>query len=235
MIVAVGLLVSQTIAACAPGASGVAARAEARARVLDVAGAIALYEQAAEAGCGGARVSAVYLRGLQAARDAYREGGSEPSLVPARAAEAVLAREAARGDRRAEVARYVLMAAAAAAQSERGDVAIFLDQALQLERKLAGAARASALPIPAHEAAGDLWLQVHRFEMAREAYERAAVTFGLTPRVALGLARTAFRLEQPAAACASFRQLLTLLGDEAAARAEGSEASRFLASERCSP
>jgi cytochrome c-type biogenesis protein CcmH/NrfG len=44
--------------------------------------------------------------------------------------------------------------------------------------------------ISALEVAGELWLQVHRFEDARAAFERAARQVGTTPRIADGLARS---------------------------------------------
>ena len=63
--------------------------------------------------------------------------------------------------------------------------------------------------ITAQEAAGDLWLQVHRFEDARRAYLSAAEQVGATRRVTLGLARTAFRLGDLPASCAQYRALVT--------------------------
>ena len=41
----------------------------------------------------------------------------------------------------------------------------------------------------AHEAAGELWLRVYRYEDAKRAYERARAVIGSTPRIESGLAR----------------------------------------------
>ncbi|HLG55160.1 MAG TPA: hypothetical protein VI485_07505 [Vicinamibacterales bacterium] len=87
--------------------------------------------------------------------------------------------------------------------------------------------------ITAHEAAGDLWLQVHRYEDARRAYVRAAERIGATPRVTLGLARTAARLGDMAAACTQYRALVTSWKEAAAEPPEISEARTFLLQPAC--
>jgi hypothetical protein len=195
---------------CPADAEAAIASAASLARSLDLAGAAARLEGAAPSGCIPARVAVEYWRGLQAARDAYRTGGDAASLRPVEAAIARLEQLAMAGDPEAEVARIVLLAAAAAAQSERGDMQLMLDQATALEGRLPGAER--GLPgITAQEAAGDLWLQVHRFEAARDAYRAAADRLGATPRTMLGLGRVALRLGDSAAACAAYRSSLELL------------------------
>ena len=133
-------------------------------------------------------IAAVYARGWDAARAAYAQGGSAESLQPVRDAIAALDRGGANVPGPAQIARLVLLAAAAAAQSERDEMAIFLDQAVRLEALQLAAGQPGAPGMTAHEAAGDLWLQVHRFDDAREAYERAAAVLGMTPRIARALA-----------------------------------------------
>ena len=64
----------------------------------------------------------------------------------------------------------MLQAAVAAAQSERESLSLFIEQAMQLEATRLSARLAGAPIITAHEAAGELWLQVHRYEDARRAY-----------------------------------------------------------------
>ena len=122
---------------------------------------------------------------------------------------ATLERQVTTGDRHGELARVILMAAAAAAQSERSDMALLLDHALALERQMVRDGSGGAAGVTAHEAAGDLWLQVHRFEAAAAAYVAAAELFGNTPRITLGLARTAVQMNQREPACRAYRQLVT--------------------------
>jgi hypothetical protein len=111
-------------------------------------------------------------------------------------------------------------------------MSLLLDQALQLESIRLSAGLSGAPIITAHEAAGDLWLQVHRYEDARRAYQRAAERVGATPRVTLGLARTAVRLNDVAQACAQYRQLLKSWTG-AAAPPEIVEARAVAAEARC--
>jgi hypothetical protein len=89
----------------------------------------------------------------------------------------------------AEIARLVLLAAAAAAQSERDEMAVYLTHAVEMESLQRAAGQPGAPGLSALEAAGDLWLQVYRYDEARAAYERAAREIGMTPRVKAGLAR----------------------------------------------
>ena len=118
-----------------------------------------------------------YLRGLIAAREAYRYGGSPESLEPVKVAIAQLAARSQETPA-AEIARVVLMAASSAAQSERDEMGLFLEHALNLERQQRSAGLPGAPIVTAHEIAGDLWLQVHRFEDARRAYLDAAEQIG---------------------------------------------------------
>jgi hypothetical protein len=201
-----------------------------RARAFDVPGAV-LRLEAAPADCETTRVALLYLRGLQAARDAYRTGGDEQSLKPVMAAIDELT-TLAKSNPRADLLRVTLMAAAAAAQSERDDMSLLLDQARSLELKLVFASGAAAPGVTAHEAAGDLWLQVHRFESARAAYLEAMELTGSSPRISLGLARVAVQLRDGAAACTAYRALVGQWS-AAAAPPEIVEARTFLASPRC--
>ncbi len=178
------------------------------ARRLDVAGAAARLD-AAPATCAQLRMAALYLRALQQARDAYRTGGDAASLQPVTGAIEVLERASAAGDRHAELARVILTAAAAASQSERADMELLLDHATALERRMVREGDAAAWGISAHEVAGDLWLQVHRFEAAAAAYTAAAELIGTTPRSTLGLARVAAQMKQTEPACRAYRSFVT--------------------------
>jgi hypothetical protein len=143
---------------------------------------------------GASEIEALYLKGLADARAAFEQGAPPESLVPVREAIAALLKMSRERPGPAEIARLTLHAAAAGAQSERDEMAIYLDQAtrmeiLQLEAKQPGAPGISAL-----ETAGDLWLQAFRYDEAIKAYERAAQYVGETPRIRDGLARARARL-----------------------------------------
>lgn len=231
MLVAVLILGLAQPAGCGSAVAAVG-DALARASTFDVSGAIAGLEQPPLRSCEAARVAAIYLRGLQAAREAYRTGGDDASLAPVRAAAKALEEEFARSqDRRVEISRVVLLAAEAAAQSERGDMEVFLTHAATLERQLLLAGERGAPGVSAHEAAGDLWLQVHRFDAARAAYQAAIELMGATPRTTLGLARVALRTHDDATACRSYAALLQMMS--ATTAAELGEVREALASPRC--
>lgn len=219
-----------------PVCSGEAAdrieRAVAAGEAFDLRTAAELFERAAILGCDDAALSARYLRGWLAAAEAARQGGDPLSLEPVRQAAADLERRAAGRPGVAEIARLLLTAAAAAAQSERGEMALFLDQALHVE-SLQRAAGEPLLPLlAADEAAGDLWLQVHRYEEARAAYVEAA-RHRITPRIMLGLARAARRLMDVAAACFEYRRLEGWWGGRPDPPGEVLEARAYLQTPGC--
>jgi hypothetical protein len=160
-----------------------------RVQAFDLAGAVAKLGDHGSVACPDVALAAIYLRGLAAAFEAYKQGGSEESLVAVR--EAIGELETMSGQRpgRPEVARLVLIAAAAAAQSEREEMGAFLTHALAMESLQFAAGQPGAPVLTAHEIAGELWLQVHRFDEARAAFARAAKQVGTTPRITAGLAR----------------------------------------------
>jgi hypothetical protein len=203
------------------------AAAKARADVFDMQGALERLDKASKAGCASALAHVTYLRGWIAARDAYRVGGSPESLKDVDAAVASLN---ATGDR---LAAYVLQAAAAAAQSERDSMSLLLDQALRLESIRLSAGVPGAPLITAHEAAGDLWLQVHRYADARRAYQQAAERIGTTRRITLGLARAAARLGDVPEACVQYGALAMRWQEQRPEPSEIREARQFLRSSVC--
>ena len=207
------------------------AAARERAAVFDLRGAsIALAGD--HSSCSEASVAYWYLHGLVAAREAYRYGGSPESLEPVKAAIAQLAthgEEAAP----AEIARVVLQAAASAAQSERDEMGMLVEHAINLERQQRSAGLPGAPVVSAHEIAGDLWLQVHRFEDARRAYLDAATEIGATRRVTMGLARTAFRLGDARASCEPYRAVVSGWPQHGGERPELIEARTFLRRPDC--
>jgi hypothetical protein len=183
------VFVAVTLVAFQPCADAPFREATARVQAFDLAGAVASLGDPPASACADTEVAAAYLRGLAAALDAYKQGGSEESLLPVREAIDELERISAQRPGQAEVARLVLVAAAAAAQSEREEMGAFLTHALAMESLQLAAGQPGAPVLTAHEVAGELWLQVHRFDEARAAFARAAEQVGTTPRITAGLAR----------------------------------------------
>ena len=175
----------------------------------------------------------IYLRGLAAGRAAYARGGDEASLAPVRAAIAAVGERAALGEV-PEIVGFVLRAAVAASQSERDEMSVMLAQALQVERSRGARGLGGAPLITAHEMAGELWLQVHRFDEAAAAYRVARGYAGDSPLVTRGLARALARQNQVPEACGEYRRL----ADQAATlratmREELGEADRYLRQPAC--
>ena len=209
----ISLLLAQ--ANCAGESAASARLGTERAQTFNLAGASEAWAAAASMGCAEADVAAHFMKGLLAAREAYRSGGSSESLEPVKQAIAALEARGANAPGIGEVARFVLLAASAAAQSERDTMTLLLEHAIQLEAIQMEAGQGGAPGVTAHEAAGDLFLQVHRYDDARRYYLRAADRLGMTPRIRVGLARAATRLNERPAACEQYRGLLTWWGDRA--------------------
>jgi len=224
-IVAVALAQSS----CA-GHPGLVAAAADRAAVFDLKGATTRLAEGIE--CPETAVAYWYLRGLIAARDAYRYGGSPESLEPVTLAMAQLEARSA-GSIAAEIGRVMLQAASSAAQSEREEMGLFLEHALNLENNARAAGQPGAPIVSVYEVTGDLWLQVHRFEDARRAYVAASAQGGSTRRVTLGLARTAFRLGDLPAACEQYRILVSGWPKTGGEPSELGEAHTFLRRSEC--
>lgn len=172
------------------------------------AGAQTALNQAAreDAGCTPLLGAGWSISGWVTARAAERTGGSEESLRGARAAVERLVAIGARPEWRveSEYARAAILAAIAAAQDERGEMALYLAHARSLSEQLALAGATPRWPLPIAALAGDLWLEVDRYDEARTAFERAEPT-GF---VLIGLARTRTRLDDRAGACEAYRQAL---------------------------
>lgn len=204
--------------------------AEAMVRVaeFDLPGAMQLLRAAAIKGDAGAEVGLVYVRGLVDAREAFRDGGTAEALAPVLAAVEGLGAisQGRRGS--AEIARLVLQAAAAAAQSERDEMRLYLETAMQME-VIQGAAGLPGAPlVSATEIAGDLWLQVDRYEDARRAYADAVDRVGPSLRIMVGNARASSRLGDASAACASYGGVLDTWGGRPGLPAEVEEARTYV-------
>jgi len=228
--VAIAVLLAQPPGCSGKGAS-LAAAARTHADNLELTAAAESFDAAVSAGCVSAQLPAIYVRALIAARDAYRFGGSAESLEPVKRALERIDSMAPLPE--GDVVRFVLRAAMAAAQSERDELALLIDHAVDLEAKLQAAGLGAAPIVTAHEAAGDLWLQVYRDDDARRAYVRAAERIGLTRRVRLGLARTAVRMSDTPTACEQYRMLLSSWPSARQDVPEVSEARAFLQTPLC--
>ena len=201
-----------------------------RAAVFDLKSATTRLDEGIE--CPEIAVAYWYVHGLIAARDAYRYGGSAESLEPVKLAIKQLESRSP-GSSAAEIARVVLQAASAAAQSEREEMGLLLEHALNLEKQARAAGQPGAPIVSAFEVTGDLWLQVHRFEDAHRAYVAASAQVGSTRRITLGLARTAFRLGELPAACEHYRILVSGWPKSGGEPPELGEARTFLRRAEC--
>ena len=198
---------------------------------FDLAGAAEAYAAAVTSGCPDARAAAIYVRGLIAARAADAQFGSAASLQPLK--ETVSALEAfAIADPVARAMQAVVRAAMPAAQHERAEMALLIDEMLRQE-SLQLEARLPGLPVlSAHEAAGYFWLQLHLYDEAARAFDAAGRRIGQTPHVLLGAARAASGRQDVAGACGSYERLVSWWGTRAAAPSEIAEARGFL-EKRC--
>ena len=154
----------------------------------------------------------VYLRGLAAAQAAYAQGGDDASLAPVRAAIASVGGARARWATWPRLSVSSLRAAVAAAQSERDEMSVLLAQALQVERAPGRTRPRRGAARHAHEMAGELWLQVHRYDEAAAAYRVARGSTADSPRITAGLARALARQDQVPQACEEYRRLTAQAG-----------------------
>jgi hypothetical protein len=130
---AFSMLAASAQPGCGPDAMAAVNRAAVLAAEFDLAGASAELEAGNIAGCETAQVAIRYARGLMAAQEAFRQGGSFESLAPVRQAIAGLDAISKGRPGAAAVARLVLQAASAAAQSELDEMRLYLESAIQME------------------------------------------------------------------------------------------------------
>jgi tetratricopeptide (TPR) repeat protein len=214
---------------CSPDAMVAVNRAAVLAAEFDLAGASAQLEPESLGGCETAQVAIRYARGLMAAQEAFRQGGSLESLSPVRQAIAGLDAISRGRPGAAAVARLVLQAASAAAQSELDEMRLYLESAIQMESLQRSAGQPGAPLVSAGETAGELWLQLHRYDDARRAYVEARAQTGGTARVLAGIGRAAQRLRDMDTACSAFRELLELWGARPARPSQITEAKAYVA------
>lgn len=200
---------------------------------FDLRGAAAEYEAAARAGCASGAAAATYVRGLIAARQADAQFGSAASLEPLKQAISSLESRAAQNPS-ARAMLAVLRAAIPAAQHERPEMALRIEEMLRHE-SLQLEAKQPPLPVlSAHEAAGYFWLQLHLYVEAGRAFDAAAQAVGRTPHVLLGHARTAAGRQDPAA-CEHYRRLISWWGSRPKSPPEMTEARDYVKRPQCTP
>lgn len=158
------------------------------------------YDDAAT--CPAVAVAAWSLRGWAAAQAAARQGGTPESLADTQAAVATL-ESLGRGVSEAGYATALLHAAEAAAQSERDELRLWLDQARDVSRRLGLGGSAPRWPRPFERAEGELWYRVDDFELAERAFRAAAADDSAA--VFQGLARARDRRGDRAGACEAYR------------------------------
>jgi hypothetical protein len=226
---AFGMLAASAQPGCSPDAMAVVNRAAVMAAEFDLAGAAAQLEAESVAGCEAAEVGIRYARGLMAAQEAFRQGGSFESLAPVRQAIAGLDAISKGRPGAAAIARLVLQAASAAAQSESDEMRLYLESAIQMESLQRAAGQPGVPLVSAAETAGELWLQLHRYDEARRAFDEARAQTGGTARVLAGIGRSAERLRNTDAACAVFRELLESWGARPTRPSQIAEAQAYVA------
>lgn len=162
--------------------------------------------------CVGDKLIRSTLRGWRSARELVSDGGVGERLAPTMTIvdeELELLRHGNLA-LEAEYAQTAIKAAIAAAQDERPEMALLLAHARDLSERLVARNRRALWPRPFNLLAGELWLEVDRYEDARLAFERA-VRADPSPLALVGLARALARLERRAEACAAYARL----GDQA--------------------
>jgi hypothetical protein len=185
------------------------------AAALMAAGATADAERAlgvahqADSQCVAVQLAHLATAGWNAARAAAARGGIPETLVLPRRVIADLEKLSERPLYRLENAysRSILAAAMAAAQEERDEMRVHLEQAAWLRVRVDPVSVVGLWPLPLNEAEGELWLEVDDVPAAVVAFRRA-VSIRRSDVALLGLARSAARQGDHAAACAAYREWL---------------------------
>ena len=160
---------------------------------------------AAARACPALAVAAWSLRGWHAAGAADARGGAPDTLADVTAAITTLD-QLGPGVSAAGYAAALLHAATAAAQDERDELRLWLDQARDVSRRIALAEPAPRWPLPIDRAEGELWMRVDDFELAERAFT-TALRLEATAAAFRGLARARDRRGQRGPACAAYREV----------------------------
>lgn len=153
-------------------------------------------------------VQQLAMAGWRAARELAPKGGAVELLGPVNDRLKALDAIDARSARYAEVA---IRAAVSAAQEERDEMALFIDHARGLSHEMELLGAPAQWPLPIDELAGELWLEVDRFEEARAAYE-TATKIAPTPNAWVGLARASAKLGDTITACRAYTSAAATAG-----------------------
>lgn len=165
-------------------------------------------------GCAAIALARLALRSWNEARALARIGGDPAQLGPVRTRLDELARFASGPlALEAEYARVAVQAAVAAAQDERAELELLLTHARDLSERLGQRERPARWPRPFNLLAGELWLEVDRYEDARQAFERAVRAGSPRALAQVGLAESLLGLGQRDDACRLIRQVRDAAGD----------------------
>lgn len=160
-----------------------------------------------DAACVALSVAAWSSQGWIAALAAADAGGTDDALADARGALGVLATLGGPASP-AAYAAALLHAAAAAAQDERDEMALWLDHARDLGRRLDAAGTPAEWPQPFDLAEAELWLNLDDFELAELAFARALARDDSTAGW-FGLARARAGRGDAAGACHAYARVAT--------------------------
>jgi hypothetical protein len=155
-----------------------------------------------------ATLATLAIDGWAAARSAAAEGGSAQSLARARSLltrlDALVTGTPWR--LQGEYAHALIAAAMAASQNENAEMDLHLTHARALSDRLQTSAYPALWPVGIDEAEGELWLEVDRYADALAAFRRAVGQPNAQSTAWLGLARSAARMNDQAAACDAYRR-----------------------------
>lgn len=175
----------------------------------DDAAAAAAWSPLADAAtplCPAVRLAWLATRGWLLARALAAVGGDVTQLAPVQ--ETLRSLEDLRGGAsqslEVEYAQTAIRAATAAAQDERGELALLLDHARDLAERLASRGGRAEWPRSFNLLAGELWFEVDRYEESYAAYERALRADG-SSAARVGAARSLIRMGRIAEGCAAYR------------------------------
>jgi hypothetical protein len=213
VLVAAGPAAAQASPACGPGDDAALVRAAAAAAAADGAAAAEILREAyaASPACATLGIASWAWHGWLAAARAQAAGGTEESLAGVRAALAVLEPRGSATSADAAFAAAVLHSAAAAAQSEREEMRIWLEHAAELALRLAPGAR--PWPMAPAVAEGELWLMLHDPALADAAFQRALADHA-TPVALRGLGRARAGGDNMKGGCGPYQQALALVEAE---------------------
>ncbi len=191
----------------------------------DWAGARSLTEHAPDAD--GDPVVATFMHGYAAARLASPEAKAD-LIAEAGDCAKQLEGTVSNPVSIAELYRVLVRAAMAAAQEETPELELLITHAVSLEKRLRESGQLDMPLQPATEIAGDLWLQVNRYEAARQSYRATLDAWPHRPASQLGIARASAELHDDGAAKDAWRALLDLWQTADPTRPELLEAKRVL-------